>query len=244
MSIDARVMEFAAGHGLWCAGFAVMLIVGTVAAVAPSSNRAAPESVLDVWDKVKTPSRPRVKEVRLAAKTTALLILDIEKPTTTLRRRPRAVASVPRIAGLLAKARAAGVAVAHSLTRKGTPETILTEVTPLKGEPVVKASVDKFYGTKLEAFLKKRNVKSVIIVGTAAEGAVLHTATAAAIRGFEVVVPVDGMSSSELYAEQYTAWHLVNAPGPRRRTKLTKIDMIRINKDKAERGGMMWNGER
>ncbi len=92
------------------------------------------------------------------------------------------------------------------------------------------ASVDKFYGTELEAFLRMKGVKSVLIVGTAAEGAVLHTATAAAIRGFDVVVPVDCMSSSEMYAEQYTAWHLVNAPGSRRRTTLTKSEMIRMGR--------------
>ena len=120
--------------------------------------------------------------------------------------------------------------IAYSLTSKGTRESILKEVAPREGEPVVKASVDKFHGTGLEAFLKGRGVKTVLIVGTAAEGAVLHTATAAAMRGFDVVVPVDGMSSSELYAEQYTAWHLVNAPGSRRRTRLTRTDMIRIAK--------------
>ena len=172
--------------------------------------------------------QPKLEAVKLAPKTTALLILDIEKLTTNAQRRPRAVASVPRIAALLAKARAAGMPVAYSLTSRAGPESILKEVTPRKGEPIVKASVDKFHGTRLEAILKKKGVKTVLVVGTAAEGAVLHTATAAAIRGFDVVVPVDGMSSSELYAEQYTAWHLVNAPGSRRRTKLTRTDMIQI----------------
>ena len=66
----------------------------------------------------------------------------------------------------------------------------------------------------------------MIIAGTTAEGAVLHTATGAAMRGFRVIVPIDGMSAGTLYAEQYTAWHLVNAPGSRRRTTLTKFAMI------------------
>ena len=232
MNTDGRMMEFAAGSGLWYAGLAVLLAAGTLAAMAAPSGRAASPSVLDVWTKIKAPPPPppQIKAVQLSPKTTALLILDIEKLTTNMKRWPRAVASVPRIAALLARARAAGMPVAYSLTRKGTRQTILKEVTPRRGEPVVKASVDKFYGTKLEAILKKKGVKSVLIVGTAAEGAVLHTATGAAIRGFDVVVPIDGMSSSELYAEQYTAWHLVNAPGSRRRTTLTKMDMIRIGK--------------
>ena len=223
--MGGRMTELAAAGGPWLVGLA--LAAGAVAAMAMASDKAAP-SVFDVWDKVKAPPPPKLEAVKLAPKTTALLILDIEKLTTNMQRRPRAVASVPRIAALLAKARAAGMPVAYSLTSRGEPETILKEVTPRKGEPIVKASVDKFHGTRLEAILKKRGVKTVLVVGTAAEGAVLHTATAAAIRGFDVVVPVDGMSSSELYAEQYTAWHLVNAPGSRRRTRLTRTDMIQI----------------
>ena len=66
----------------------------------------------------------------------------------------------------------------------------------------------------------------MIIAGTTAEGAVLHTATGAAMRDFKVIVPIDGMSAGTLDAEQYTAWHLVNAPGSRRRTILTRFDMI------------------
>jgi nicotinamidase-related amidase len=228
MNIEGPMMELAVGGGLWRAAIGALLATGGLAAVAASSNGPAVASILEVWDKVKAPPPPQVKAVDVAPGTTALLILDIEARTTNRQRRPRAVASVPRIAALLAKARAAGMPVAYSLTRSGTRETILKEVAPRPGEPVVKASVDKFHGTELEAFLKKKGVKTVLIVGTAAEGAVLHTATAAAVRGFGVVVPLDGMSSSELYAEQYTAWHLANAPGSRRRTTLTTTNRVRI----------------
>ena len=40
--------------------------------------------------------------------------------------------------------------------------------------------------------------------------------------------PVDGMSAGEAYAEQYTAWHLANSPGARRRTTLTRISWIEL----------------
>lgn len=49
------------------------------------------------------------------------------------------------------------------------------------------------------------------------------------MRGLSVIVPVDGMSAGTLYAEQYTAWHLVNAPGTRTRTNLTTLEAITIN---------------
>lgn len=96
---------------------------------------------------------------------------------------------------------------------------------PLNGEPVVKSSVDKFHGTELENILKEKGVKTVIIVGTAANGAVLGTAIGAAMRKLNIIVPVDGMSDKP-YSEQYVAWHLVNAPGTGRLTTLTRINMI------------------
>jgi len=117
--------------------------------------------------------------------------------------------------------------VVYSLAGTAKVEDILPEATPVGGEPVVQSSVDKYYNTDLEKILKNKGIKTVIICGTAANGAVLHTATAAAVRGFQVIVPVDLMSA-DLYAEQYTAWHLVNAPGSRRQTTLTKIGLIKF----------------
>lgn len=78
----------------------------------------------------------------------------------------------------------------------------------------------------LEKILRDKGIKTVIIAGTTAEGAVVHTATGASMRVLNVIVSVDGMSAGTLYAEQYTAWHLTNAPGTRRSTTLTKFDMI------------------
>ncbi len=94
------------------------------------------------------------------------------------------------------------------------------------GESYVKASVNKFYKTDLEKILRAKNIQTVILVGTSAEGAVMNTATAAAARKFKIVVPVDGMSSSNIYGEQYTTYHLAKGPGVRRRTTLTSINQI------------------
>jgi len=116
--------------------------------------------------------------------------------------------------------------IVYSLTSKGTPGSILPGVAPAGNEPIVQSSVDKFFNTKLETILHNRGIESVIICGTTAEGAVIHTATGAAMRGFNVIVPVDGMSAATLYAEQYTAWHLINAPGSRKRATVTKFDLI------------------
>jgi nicotinamidase-related amidase len=183
-------------------------------------------TIIGQWSEVTPPDPPDIQKAVLDPGTTALLILDIEKRTTNVERRPRAVASVPRIASLLEKAREKGVFVAHSTTPRAAPEDILPAVRPARDEPVVQSSVDKFFRTDLEKHLSEEGIKTVIIVGTAAEGAVLHTATGACMRSMDVVVPVDGISSSVLYAEQYVCWHLLNAPGSRGRTTLTRTDLI------------------
>ena len=117
--------------------------------------------------------------------------------------------------------------IVFSITITVTPAAIVKEIEPLPNEPVVQSGVDKFYGTNLEKILTQRSVRTLIITGTAAHGAVLETATAAALRGFKVVIPVDGISADNLYAEQYTAWHLVNSPGTRNQATLTKSNLIK-----------------
>ena len=66
----------------------------------------------------------------------------------------------------------------------------------------------------------------MVVVGAAAHGAVLYTGSDAAMRGFNVVVPVDGMSAETPYAEQATAWLLANAPTIASKVSLTKSDMV------------------
>ena len=181
---------------------------------------------IELWDTAKAPAPVELKAVTVDPKETAFLILDIEELTCNPERRPRCISSVPKIKGFLDRARSNGVSVVYSLTSRGEIETILPGVTSQEKEPVVKSSVDKFFNTELEKILREKAIKIVIIAGTTAEGAVLHTATGAAMRGFRVIVPVDGMSAGTLYAEQYTTWHLLNAPGTRRSTTLTRFDMI------------------
>jgi nicotinamidase-related amidase len=164
----------------------------------------------------------------LDPKSSAILVLDILQQNCTAARRPRAAASVPRIQRLLDRGRGNAVVVAYSLFPQAKASDILAEVAPRAGEPVVTSGPDKFLGTELEKFLRDKGVKTVVIVGSAAHGAVLHTAGGAAFRGFEVVVPVDGMSADTTYAEQYTAWHLANAPILGNHVRLTRCDLVRF----------------
>jgi nicotinamidase-related amidase len=193
-----------------------------------SSACAEERTIVDEWSSVDVPPPPKLEAVKLDPASSAILVLDILQQNCTAARRPRCAASVPRIRRLLEEGRAKAVAVAYSVFPQAAASDILAEVAPQEGEPVVTAGPDKFLGTELERLLRDKGVKTVVVVGCAAHGAVLHTASAAALRGFEVVVPLDGMSFERIYAEQYTAWHLANAPIIGGHVRLTRCDLIQL----------------
>ncbi len=183
-------------------------------------------TILEEWPDIVIPPPPAWEAVSLPTEGTALLVLDLQRQNCSEERRPRCVASLSGVAGLLGEARRRGVLVIYTLTRGASREDVRPEVAPLPSEPAVASGVDKFYQTDLEALLRAAHIETVLLVGTSAHGAVLYTATAAALRGFRVVVPVDGMSAEDPFAELYTAWHLANAPGTRGRVTLTKLAAI------------------
>jgi streptogramin lyase/nicotinamidase-related amidase len=205
------------------------MVVGIMAALTGLGVVVAQaESVIDEWAAVKAPPPPELKPVTVNAASTALIVMDITTQSCTTDRRPRCVAMLPHVQKLLTEARAKGVFVLYTLAGSSKRADIVKDVAPADAEQALSgAGPDKFVGIDLEAILKAKNIRTLITVGTAAEGAVLHTAASAAFRGFDVVVPVDGMSSSTVYPEQYTAWHLVNAPRLADRVSLTKVDMIK-----------------
>lgn len=206
----------------------MMAMIALILAVASSTAGEDKATIVDEWTGVKAPPPPELKPVTVDPKTTALLVLDIQNQNCGPERRPRCAASLPLIQSLLRAARSEGLLVVYSLTRGAQPSDMRKEVAPLPGDPVVRSGVDKFFHTDLERILEERGIETVILVGTAAHGAVLHTATGAALRGLNVVVPVDGMSADSHYAEQYTCWHLANGPGTRRQTTLTRVNLIRF----------------
>ena len=202
----------------------LMHLAAAVVALVPALSFAA--TIIDEWPSVKAPPAPALKPVTVDPKTTALLMLDFVPPTCGAR--PRCMASLPAMKKLLEQARASGMPVAHSVTGTTKAEDILKDVAPQAGEPVVQASVDKFRNTDLEKFLKDKGVQTVIVTGTAAHGAVLNTATAAVLRGMKVILPVDGVTASDTFTEQYVAWHMVNAPAVGPNTTLTKFELLKF----------------
>jgi nicotinamidase-related amidase len=188
----------------------------------------AAATIIDEWASAKAPEAPPVKPVTVDRKTTALLLLDFNQQTCNPTRRPRCVASIPKVRTLRDAARAAGVPVFYSVGGGGKASDIAPELTPAANEPVVSSGVDKFRNTDLEKLLKDRGVTTVIVVGTAAHGAVLYTASGAAMRDMKVIVPLDGVSAETPYIEQYVAWHLANVPVIGPAMTLTTLDGVKF----------------
>jgi nicotinamidase-related amidase len=197
----------------------VVLCIATVA----HASLAGSQTIVEEWTSVKAPPPPELKNVKVAPKETALLMLDFVKQSCGAR--PRCMASIPGMQRLLDQARQNGVHVIHSVAGQQVSD-ILPEVAPRSGEPSVSSGPNKFLNTELDKLLKERGVKTLIVVGTASEGAVLNTGAHAALTGYRVIVPVDGSSSSTAYAEQYTAWHLGNAPRIGPQVTLSRSDLV------------------
>jgi len=100
----------------------------------------------------------------------------------------------------------------HLLRNPPPGSTILAEVAPRPTEPKVTGRADKFYGTPLDDILKSKGIKTLVIVGTAANGAVLYTAFGANVRGYTVVVATDGISADP-FPMFLTQYQLLNQPG-------------------------------
>ena len=60
-------------------------------------------------------------------------------------------------------------------------------------------------------------------------GVGIGTGTGLALRGFQVIIPIDCMASEELYQEQYAAWHLYKAAnGVAPHVTMTRTTMIKF----------------
>ncbi|MDR3524971.1 MAG: isochorismatase family protein [Acetobacteraceae bacterium] len=185
----------------------------------------AGDSIQD-WNAAKAPPVPEVKSVKLDPKTTALLVLDLVKQTCSQERRPRCLDTLKSSHDLLVKVRAAHALVVYSTTAISTMADVLPDVAALPDEPHVQATPDKFLNTDLDAILKSHGIKTVIVIGTAAHGAVLNTAAQAALRGYQVVYAEDGVSGDNPYIEQAVIDVMLTGPTLSTRTTLSRSDLI------------------
>jgi nicotinamidase-related amidase len=207
------------------------LAVGAAAIVGLLSTLSAgahAQTVIEEWSTAKFPAPPALKPATIVPNETALLVMDFTKQTCTNERRPRCARSVAKVLNLVTQARGKGAFIVYSVAVPGSvPSDILPELMPAAGEPVLPPlGPDKFIASDLEKTLKDKGIKTVVTMGTQAQTSVLHTAGAAALRGFKVIVPVDGMSADDVFPELYTAWHLATAARISPQVTLTKFDLI------------------
>src|SRR5438477_4403553 len=178
----------------------------------PSQTSAAP-SPTPTTSQAPTSQNPKLPDPVAAAvpvKGAALLVLDIT--SVICPPRPTCVASVPKIAALVKKARDAKVPVIYSQTATAG-STYIADIAPQPGDATVTGRADKFYGTNLEQILKDKAVETAVVVGSAANGAVLYTSFGLGLRGITVVVAQDGISGDPEFTETLTRWQLLNEPG-------------------------------
>src|SRR6478672_3348018 len=191
------------------AGIAGALAIGVLAASPVSAD------VISDWSTAVAPPPPELKDVTVDPSTTALLFLDIMKAGCSAR--PRCVAAVPNMKRLHDQARAKNMVVWYSLVGsngKATPDDIMDPaIKPRVGEWYRQGGPDKFLGSTLQATLRQAGIKTVIVCGNSFQGATVGTASAAAQRGYKVIVPVDCSAGDSPYHEQYAAFHLAKG-GP------------------------------
>lgn len=202
-------------------------LITAAAVVAALALPAHAANIVDEWASVKAPPPPALKPVTVDSKTTALLMLDFMKQNCGVR--PRCMATLPAVKKLLGEARAAKATVIYTKFGKTTFDDIVDkDLAPAAGEASVTSFADKFLNTDLDKILKDKGIQAVIAIGTAANGAVLLTGTGAALRGVNVIVPVDGISSVDAYSEQFSVWQLANGPTFSQKVTITKMDMIKF----------------
>jgi hypothetical protein len=177
---------------LFCGATALAAFIAALATWPAQANDITTE-----WATVKPPPAPELKPATVEPKTTALLILDLMKVNCGTR--PRCGATVPNVKKLLDAARARDMMVFYTMVGANPkPEGMVDQIlAPRDGEWVVRGGADKFIGSDLEQRLKDKGIKTVIVTGTSAQGAVVGTSNVGgrslqrAIRG---LAPLQGRS--------------------------------------------------
>ena len=204
------------------------LLLSASVAICLAATSVQAQTVIEEWGTAKFPAPPPLKPAKIDGKETAVLVMDFTKQTCTPERRKRCADSVAKVVKFVTEARASGALIIYSVAvPNSVPADILPALTPAAGEQVLPPlGPDKFVNSDLEKTLKDKGIKTLVAMGTQAQTSVLHTGSTAALKGFKVIVPVDGMSADEVFPELYAAWHLATAARISANVTLTKFEMI------------------
>jgi nicotinamidase-related amidase len=176
------------------------------------------------------PHRPEAKPVTLDAKTSAVLVLDLNARCHDAKQICNKL--TPRLGEFLEKVRAANVLIVYSVSASAKGKPLGEVATPLKrrdNEPVIYPDAfDKFTGGELQSILKDKGIKTVVVTGASTNAAVLYTATTAArMHRYTVVIPMDGMVANSNYEQEYTFHQFTVLPSDTgKQFQFTKLEMV------------------
>ena len=176
------------------------------------------------------PNRPEPKPLTLESKSTAILVLDLNARCDD----PKQVCSkiTAPLGDFLDKARAAAVPIIYTVSAAAKGNPIGELAAPLRrkeSESVIYPDAfDKFFGGELQAFLKDKGAKTLIITGSATNNAVLYTATTAArMYRYNIVIPLDGVNASTRYEQEYAIHQFTVLPSQANKLfQFTNLSMI------------------
>ena len=145
--------------------------VGSLSRHSSGVAGSARPDIVDEWANVKAPAAPALKEVTVDPKTTALLMLDFMKQNCGQRPRCSRPSGDEEAAGRGARRQGAGRLFASSPTRRSAD--VLKDVAPQPASRTCCPGPKNSCNTELEKILKDKGITTVIVAGTAANGAVL-----------------------------------------------------------------------
>ncbi len=165
---------------------------------------------------VTVPEYKIFPKIRLNPKTSALVVVDMQYDFVDPKGKlfvSEAPKTIPVIRRLIQKARQAKMPIfftqdwhrpddaefsiwpPHAV--EGTEGVqVIPELKPApKDYYIRKRTYDAFFATDFDLLLRQKEIKTLIITGTVANICVLHTAGSACLYGYEIIVPVDAISS-------------------------------------------------
>jgi len=175
------------------------------------------------------PNRPEAKSLAVDSKSSAILVLDLNARCDD----PKQVCSkiTAPVGDFLDKARAAAVPIIYSVSASAKGKPIGELAAPLRrkeSESVIYPDAfDKFHGGELQAFLKDKGAKTLVIAGSATNNAVLYTATTAArIYRYSIVIPLDGVNANTRYEQEYAIHQFTVLPSEANMFQFTNLSLI------------------
>jgi nicotinamidase-related amidase len=176
------------------------------------------------------PNRPEPQSLKLDSKTTVIAVLDLSVRCED----SNEVCSklMQPLGDFLERARRAAVPILYTISAAGKGTPLGEAAGPLKrraSEPILYPDAfDKFMDGDLKAELDRCRCRSLVIVGSATNFAVLYTATTAArIHKYEVIIPLDGVNAKRNYEHEYAIHQMTILPASaHKQFRFTKLGMI------------------